>query len=115
MNKTRDFPDRDGGHRGQSRQDFRWMAVRNMVDAGTPEPAAMTVIGRRTHTVVDRFPIVGPGDLREVAQRMDEQSARLALRRLTAVSRLCRMPPPWTPSQTGMFLGPFKLPGQDRQ
>ncbi len=53
MNKTRDFLCRDGGHCGQSRQDFRWMDVRSMVDARNPEPAAMMVTARKIRAEVD--------------------------------------------------------------
>lgn len=61
---------RKGGVPGMLRHDFRRTAVRNMVNKGISERVAMSVTGHKTRSVFDRYHIVSPVDLQEVARKL---------------------------------------------
>lgn len=46
------------------------MPVLRKLNAGVPERVAMTVTGHKTRAVFDRYHIVSPGDLQDVARRL---------------------------------------------
>ncbi len=85
------FPHLTGPHPGTRRQDFvkRWKtackragcpgmlkhdlrrtAVRNMVNRGASEKVAMTATGHKSRAVFDRYHIVSPADLQELARKL---------------------------------------------
>ena len=65
---------KNAGCPGMLRHDFRRTAVRNMVNLGVSEKVAMTVTGHKTRAVFDRYHIVSPSDLQDVARRLAEKS-----------------------------------------
>jgi integrase len=58
------------GVSGRLRHDLRRTAVRNLVNAGVAERVAMTITGHKTRAVFDRYHIVSPGDLQDVARKL---------------------------------------------
>jgi len=86
-------PNPKGLHKDQRRRDFRkvWKracleaeypgmlrharrrtAVRDMVNLGVPERVAMQVTGHKTRSIVDRYHVMSPGDLQDVARRFTD-------------------------------------------
>jgi len=58
----------DAGLHGKVPLDLRRSAVRNLVRAGIPERITMQVTGHADRSVFERYNIVSPGDLQQVAQ-----------------------------------------------
>jgi hypothetical protein len=61
---------------GRIAHDVRCTAARNLVGAGIPERVCMTMTGRETRSVFERYNIVGEGDLDMAARKLDEASRR---------------------------------------
>jgi integrase len=55
---------------GMLRHDLRRTAARNMVNLGVPERVVMAVTGHKTASMLHRYCIVSPGDLQDVARRL---------------------------------------------
>jgi len=58
------------GVSGGLRHDLRRTAARNLVNAGVPEPVAMTITGHKTRAVFDRYHIMSPTELKDAAQKL---------------------------------------------
>jgi integrase len=61
---------RVAGCPGMLKHDLRRTAARNMVHLGVSERVVMTVMGHKTRSKLDRYHIVSPNDLQEVARRL---------------------------------------------
>jgi integrase len=61
---------REAGCPGMLKHDLRRTAARNMVHLGVSERVVMTVMGHKTRSMLDRYHIVSPSDLQEVARRL---------------------------------------------
>jgi integrase len=65
---------RDAGLHGKLKHDLRRTAARNMINLGVPERVVMAVMGHKTRSMLDRYHIVSPGDLREVARKLSRKT-----------------------------------------
>jgi integrase len=64
----------DAGCAGMLKHDLRRTAARNMINLGVPERVVMAVTGHKTRSMLDRYHIVSPGDLQDVARRLSYSS-----------------------------------------
>jgi integrase len=64
---------RDAGLPGKLKHDLRRTAARNMINLGVPERVAMAVLGHKTRSMLDRYHIVSPGDLQDVARKLSHR------------------------------------------
>jgi integrase len=65
---------RDAGLPGKLKHDLRRTAARNMINLGVPERVAMAVLGHKTRSMLDRYHIVSPGDLQDVARKLSDNT-----------------------------------------
>jgi integrase len=65
---------RAAGCLGMLRHDLRRTACRNMLRCGVRERMVMQVMGHRTRSMLDRYGIVSPEDLRDAARRLSDKT-----------------------------------------
>jgi integrase len=65
---------RKAGETGALLHDLRRSAARHMISLGIPERVVMKVAGWKTRSMLDRYHIVSPGDLQDVARRLSDNS-----------------------------------------
>jgi integrase len=66
---------RKAGCPGMIRHDLRRTACRNMVNLGVPGRVVLRVMGHKTRSMLGRYAIVSPEDLRDAARRLLEKSS----------------------------------------